>query len=115
MRDLEARADGDLVVHEVRAAAGFLHAPYADLVGIELVRRAQQGVGVAMHARAPRRASLCMTTTMCEPPEKAGMLPPPTGASLKCLISGVSLLDGDDLDGKGLLLAHRAAFTEIPP
>src|SRR5580698_9417533 len=31
-----------------------------------------------------------MTTTMCEPPEKAGMLPPPTGARVKCLISGVS-------------------------
>src|ERR1700734_3846514 len=31
-----------------------------------------------------------MTTTMCEPPEKAGMLPPATGARVKCLISGVS-------------------------
>ncbi len=57
-----------------------------------------------------------MTTTMCEPPEKAGMLPPATGASVKCLISGVSLLDGAHLDGKGLLLAHGAiSLIRIPP
>ena len=86
MRDLEAAADRHLVVHEVRAAARFLHAPHADLVGVELAA-ASSAASRDCDARAsPPR----MTTMMCEPPEKAGRLPPATGASVKCLISGVT-------------------------
>jgi hypothetical protein len=50
VRDLEAAADANLLVHEVGASARLFHAPYRDLIMVPLVGWAQQGIGVAMHA-----------------------------------------------------------------
>src|ERR1700689_3021993 len=51
MGDFDPCSALDLIVHEMRSAARFLHAAHADLVGVERMRRTQQRIGVAIYAR----------------------------------------------------------------
>ena len=76
----------------IPSLAAFVHAAHnvLDRAGFSLLVSNSDGEPSKEYGFLCRRALPCMTTMMCEPPEKTGRLPPPTGASLKCLISGVT-------------------------
>src|SRR5277367_3952348 len=102
MRNLQAAADCDAVVHEMRSAPRLLHAPDADLIGVELRRGAQQRIGVLVDAfralhdhddvRAAGERRQAAAAGGCEP---------------EMLDQRGDLFDPDDFDGEGLRVVHR--------
>ena len=102
VRNLQPAPQFDGVVHEMRTTARFLHAPHPDLVGIELRRRAQQRVGVLVHAvralhddddvRAPREHRQAAAADRRQ---------------LEMLDLRRHLFDADDFDRDGLRVVHR--------
>src|SRR5450432_3014131 len=102
MGNFQSAADLDHIVHEMRSAAAFFHAPDADFVSVQMQWRAEQRIRIAMHAPRVlhhhddvRAAGKYRQTAAADRRE------------LEVLDERRHLLDADDLDGDGLCIVHR--------